>query len=160
MNQLDFWSEELPANHSVLQGLEKDLKTQGGTLPLAMSEFLTTLDPSGSYGKTCQVSSVQMVDGILVPFSGRWSKSGMGGHIGCLMLNTLESHKDAEECLLSDVLETGNLRPEYYLSPKACAGILRRAKVRNKKLPELLYQALLTVSKQLATTTVEPMDSI
>lgn len=96
MTQLDFWSEELPANHSVLQALEKDLKTQGGTLPLAMSEFLTTLDPSGSYGKTCQVSSVQTVDGTLVPSLGRWSNAGMGSPIGCLTLKTSESHKDAE----------------------------------------------------------------
>ena len=160
MTQLDFWSEELPANHSVSQGLEKDLKTQGETLPLPMLEFLTSLDQSGAFGKTCQVSSVQTEEGILVPSLGRWSNAGMGSPIGCLTLKTSESHKDAEECLLSDVLETGNLRPEYYLSPKACAGILRRAEVRNKKLPELLYQALLTVSKQLATTTVEPTDSI
>jgi hypothetical protein len=82
----------------------------------------------------------------------------MGGAPGCLMLKTSESHKGAEECLLSDVLEVGNLQQKYYLSPKACQGILNRAEKRGKKLPKALYQALLTVSKQLVTTTVEQTD--
>ena len=58
MNQLIFWSEELPANHSQLPVSEKVLKTQGETLPSPMLEFLTSLDPSGAFGKMCQVSSV------------------------------------------------------------------------------------------------------
>jgi len=58
MTQLDFWSEELPANHSALQDYAKDLTTQEATLLSPMLEFLTSLDPSGAYGKMCQVSSV------------------------------------------------------------------------------------------------------
>ena len=58
MTQSDFWSEELPANHSALQAYAKDLKIQEATSLLPMLEFLTDLDPSGAYGKMCQVSSV------------------------------------------------------------------------------------------------------
>jgi hypothetical protein len=58
------------------------------------------------------------------------------------MLKTSESHKGAEECLLSDVLETGDLPQKYYLSPRACQGILKRAEKRGKKLPDVLYLAL------------------
>ena len=58
MTQSDFWSEELPANHSALQAYAKDLTTQEVTSLLPMLEFLTSLDPSGAYGKMCQVSSV------------------------------------------------------------------------------------------------------
>jgi hypothetical protein len=44
---------------------------------------------------------------------------------------------------LSDVLEpTGSVPPRFFLSPKACAGILRRAEKRGKKLPEALDRAL------------------
>ena len=121
-------------------------------------EYLTTLDPSGLFGKMCQVSSVQAKEGILDPSSERWLNSGMGSATECWMLNTSESHKDAEECLLSDILETGDLPQKFFLSPKACAGILNRADKRGKQLPPPLYQALLTVSKQLATTTVEQTD--
>jgi hypothetical protein len=125
-----------------------------------MLEFLISLDPSGSFGKMCQVSSVQTKEGILDPSSERWLNSAMGGATECLMLNTSESHSEEEECLLSDILEIGNLPQKYYLSPKACEGILRRAEKRGKQLPPVLFQALLTRSKQLVTTTVEQMDSI
>jgi len=76
------------------------------------------------------------------------------------MLNTSVWPKDVKECFLSDVLQDGNIQQKYYLSPKACQGILRRAEKRGKKLPNQLYQALLTVSKQLVTTIPEQMDSI
>ena len=36
----------------------------------------------------------------------------------------------------------GGSAEKYYLSPKACLGILRRASVRGKELPELLKKAL------------------
>jgi hypothetical protein len=43
---------------------------------------------------------------------------------------------------LSDVLETQNVQEKYYLSARACEGILRRAEKRGKKLPEALREAL------------------
>jgi hypothetical protein len=66
----------------------------------------------------------------------------MGSPTGFLTLNTSESHKDAEECLLSDTLEIGDLPQRFYLSPKACKGILNRAERRGKKLPPMLKEAL------------------
>jgi hypothetical protein len=39
-------------------------------------------------------------------------------------------------------LETGDLPQRFFLSEKACAGILRRAEKRGKKLPEPLRLAL------------------
>ena len=149
MEQLSFWSEELPANLSQSQDCVKVLKTQGETLPSPIVEFLTTLDPSGSFGKTCQVSSVQTEDGTLVASSGRWQNSGMGSHIGCLTLSTLESPKEGVESLLSDILETGDLPQRFYLSPLACQGILRRADKRGKALPPLLQAALEATAKGL-----------
>ena len=51
---------------------------------------------------------------------------------------------------LADVLETSAL-PKYYLSQKACEGILRRASKRGKKLPEALEKALVKqVSQSIA----------
>ncbi len=43
---------------------------------------------------------------------------------------------------LSQVLETGDLPQQYFLTEKACRGILRRAAARGRKLPEPLRQAL------------------
>ena len=64
-----------------------------------------------------------------------------------LMPNTSEWPNDADVCLssLSEVLETGEVPPRYFLSAEACTGILRRAEKRGKKLPEQLQHALLQV---------------
>ncbi len=45
-------------------------------------------------------------------------------------------------CSLAQVLETGKLPTRFYLSSKACAGILRRAERRGKELPAQLQRAL------------------
>jgi hypothetical protein len=43
---------------------------------------------------------------------------------------------------LAEVLETGPVPRRYFLSAKACSGILRRAKKRDKQLPAALEAAL------------------
>lgn len=58
------------------------------------------------------------------------------------MLNTGVSRNAEPESSLSQILE-GSPHPRYYLSPKACLGILRRSKVRGKPLPKRLEAALL-----------------
>jgi hypothetical protein len=56
--------------------------------------------------------------------------------------NTSGFHKGAAVSL-SSVLEPAESIPEkYFLSPKACLGILRRAAKRGKQLPHLLLAAL------------------
>jgi hypothetical protein len=57
-----------------------------------------------------------------------------------------EYPKDAGVCSLSDILETGALPPQYYLSAKACQGILRRAVKRERMLPSALQAALEAVA--------------
>ena len=58
------------------------------------------------------------------------------------MLNTSAWPNDARVSSLSQVLETGPVPLRFYLSAKACAGILRRAEQRGKKLPARLKLAL------------------
>jgi hypothetical protein len=60
----------------------------------------------------------------------------------CWTLNSSESHKGEEESLLSDILETGEIPQRFFLSKKACEGILRRAEKRGKELPRVLLIAL------------------
>lgn len=57
------------------------------------------------------------------------------------MPNFGESPNVERESFLSQILED-NVPQKYYLSPKACQGILRRAERRGKKLPPLLEKAL------------------
>ena len=57
------------------------------------------------------------------------------------MRNTSESPNGAVESTLSRIL-TENAPAKYSLSAKACQGILRRASVRGKELPQMLRVAL------------------
>lgn len=49
--------------------------------------------------------------------------------------------REEQESFLSQILQVRVPR-RYYLSPKACQGILRRASARGKELPEILRKAL------------------
>lgn len=53
----------------------------------------------------------------------------------------LEHRSGVGESLLSQIL-TDTVQEKYYLSPKACMGILNRSEKRGKELPELLKIAL------------------
>lgn len=57
------------------------------------------------------------------------------------MLNTGESPSAAVESTLSQILQ-GSVPEKYFLSAKACEGILRRAERRGKELPPMLEEAL------------------
>ena len=58
-----------------------------------------------------------------------------------MTLNTGECPSVARESTLSQILQA-NAPEKYFLSAKACAGILRRAERRGKELPPMLKEAL------------------
>ena len=60
----------------------------------------------------------------------------------CTTPNISAQHSGAGACFLSAILQE-NVPEKYSLSPKACAGILRRAERRGKDLPPLLKAALM-----------------
>ena len=75
-----------------------------------------------------------------------FQNSGTSMPTGLLTLNTSEYRSGAVASSLSDVLETGPVPPQYYLSSTACRGILRRAEKRGKELPGQLRAALESVA--------------
>lgn len=56
-------------------------------------------------------------------------------------VNTAEFLNEEKESTLSQILEV-NAPEKYYLSSRACQGILRRAERRGKELPPMLKEAL------------------
>ena len=60
---------------------------------------------------------------------------------GCWTPSIGESPNVASESTLWQILEA-NAPEKYYLSARACAGILRRAERRGKELPPMLREAL------------------
>lgn len=70
-------------------------------------------------------------------------------------LNIGECPREERESRLSWILED-NVPQKYYLSARACQGILTRASRRGKPLPDILRQALLDMireEKQMQSTT-------
>ena len=115
------------------------------------------------FGKTSREHSESGMDGIFKPCSGRsqipifqclqaddgqtpaWYEAAeFASHGASLTRNIGACPSEESVSTLSEVLETEAPR-KYYLSPTACAGILRRAKRRGKALPPILLEALLSV---------------
>ena len=94
----------------------------------------------------------QIKDAISEQSSLHWPKQGICMSNGeCLTRNSLESPNVAVVSLLSQVLQT-EVDDRYLLSPKAAAGILRRAGRRGKKLPERLEGVLRLVAGRATPT--------
>lgn len=90
------------------------------------------------------------------PCSGKWLGGGAGSLTEFWTYSSSEFPRDAAVSLLSDILEVGSVPQRYFLSPKACAGILRRAELRGKRLPEQLRAALEAAIEGTGETTLPP----
>ena len=124
--------------------------TTVATSPLSFADLLNVSNLAGLSGKMSPVSCHRAEDGTLVPSSGRWKTSGMVSRTECLTLSSSEFPSGAAVCLLSDILETGDLPQRFFLSAMACQGILRRAEKRGKTLPTALHHALQAVAEALS----------
>ena len=142
MDQLTFLSEELPAKASPSRASAKGLMTPEATSCLHTLASLTVTGLDGLSGKMSPAFCHLTAEGILEPSLGRWSSWGMGSPTESWTLNGSEWPREGAVCSLSDVLETQGVQQKFYLSPKACQGILRRAEKRGKELPPLLRAAL------------------
>lgn len=116
---------------------------------LSSYEFWRALVPSGSYSKTYPVCCQAIPAETWESYSPRWSSAGTASRIGFSTLSFSESPNDAVECSLSDILqETKDVPQRFYLSAKACAGILRRSAKRGVMLPSQLRDTLQKVAIQ------------
>ena len=98
---------------------------------------------NGSSSKTSLVYLQVSEEQTWEQSSERWLTGGMALAGECWMLKTLEFPSGGGvSSSLRDVLETSPVSQKYYLSAKACEGIIRRAERRGKKLPETLDRAL------------------
>ena len=93
---------------------------------------------------------------IPVPGHGKWAGAGMVRSRNCCVVwRTLDAQywgvpqRRRRIFLVADYTGGGGVQRKYFLSPKACQGILRRAKQHKKKLPLILETVL---KRQSATT--------
>ena len=90
--------------------------------------------------KTVTPQYLDLRTGSGIPQALSW-ETGIPSHGGCWTQDFGECPSVAEESGLWQILEE-NAPEKYYLSARACAGVLRRAERRGKKLPEILETAL------------------
>ena len=180
MTELDLFAEEHLANPLVSLDSEKDCLTRAATSCSPILPLLQNIGPVGWCGRTSPASfrpgamtRVQRrtlqedkegntwwnSDTISHASLEGLNNSGMGGPTESLTLNTSEWTgtsvpylKEGGVFSLSDILEHGNLPQRYYLSKRACRGILRRAERRGKELPGQLRAALENVATQTPVT--------
>ena len=114
--------------------------------------------PSGKTSPVSYPTKATPSDAFLARLLGKTascSQQGKGGRTLVVCLDPKEQSlggfltpnisawpNDAAVCSLSQVLEQGSIPSRYFLSAKACAGILRRAEARGKTLPAALHSAL------------------
>lgn len=131
-------------------------------MQLTLDGVLPKTSPDGS---PCETTGSAPSLARLLEGGAPFSRQGENGSVRVLLLDPDElprgvcSTLNTSECpngaavssSLPDVLETGPIPSRYYLSAKACAGILRRAEKRGKKLPEHLERVL----REVAGTSLE-----
>lgn len=130
---------------------------QRSTVAVDLLSGKTSLEPiAATRGETLQawLSSWQDSTTLQCPTTAgarkaaRWATMACSnGHVWTR--NGSEWRSGAAACSLSSILETGPVASQYFLSAKACAGILRRAAKRGKTLPEQLHRALAAVAGNL-----------
>lgn len=110
-----------------------------------------TASQTSPSGKTSPAPSPAIKAETLLLSSKRWQTSGRLTLRGeSWTAASSESPSVVVECSLSQILEA-NAPSKYWLSPKACAGILRRAEKRGKELPLALATALEQVAQSPAS---------
>jgi hypothetical protein len=150
---IDLLAGGTPCQSFSIAGKRAGLDDPRGNLTIEFARLAGRLRPYGWCGRTSPASCRSTTDGHLEPSSGCWSNSGMGSPTEFWTLSISEYPSDGAASSLSDILETGELPQRYYLSGRACRGILRRAEKRGKMLPPPLTHALMAVADQEQTST-------
>lgn len=140
-----------PCQAFSITGLRKALDDPRGQLMLEYLRACAEIDPewivwenvpgvlSAEHGRAFQ--------SLLEAVAELWPDGGRHGE--CWTLSSSVWPSGASVCSLSSTLETGGVPRRYFLSARACAGIIRRAERRGKALPRELREALETQIRTL-----------
>lgn len=125
----------------------------------------------GTSSKFCEHSSARRAETTLMCLSlhGQAGQTSLFGETqgaswetvtrlpgACWTPNTGACPKDAKESSLSAILQA-DAPEKYSLSARACFGILKRAEKRGKKIPAMLWEALVeTVERSICNKTQSP----
>ncbi len=145
LHQLTLFAEDSPVRTCPLPASGRAWLESEADFGSSSIELLQSFARSGWLSKTSLVFYPATEDATLLSSFAGWSNAGMASPGGFSTLSISESHSAGAACSLSEVLET-DAPQKYFLSPKACRGILRRAELRGRSLPAHLHQALIQVA--------------
>jgi hypothetical protein len=134
--QLTIFDALLDDSRAGLSGKTCQASSQQKTTPSAPSWADWSGVTPPSFRATDGQTQVWLMDPAAAPHGGSWTPS----------TSDWLSDGSGSSCSLSSILEVGPHLTRYYLSSKACAGILRRAEKRGKDLPPQLAHALKAVA--------------
>lgn len=159
MEQLTFLSEEALASLSPLRGIERVLMERRNSCSSTFELFATSCESlegglrgtssgrtsQGAFrvarGKTSDAYSTSWKTAGISWAGERWTRNLPEYLTGQVVDSEGQYRNAAGASFLSEVLE--DQAPQtYYLSARACSGILHRAEKRGKPLPENLRKAL------------------
>ena len=122
----------------------KVLKTQEETLPLPILEFLTNLDPSGAFGKMCQVSSV-LTGGGVGSFLGALGEIGYGWAYRVLDAQYFGVPQRRRRVFVVGCLGDWKSAAEVLFESDSLSRDIKKGKKEGKKLPPVADRALHTL---------------
>lgn len=151
VNEKCRWTTELRQQAASIRATILDLNRKGPdiprTPPLPGAIFVLDVD-----GFLMEPTETGLFDpSHWQPYSGSFGNTIISDASGLWTLDTSEFHSEEgvySECSLETILQP-DAPPKYSLSPKAAAGILRRAAKRNRTLPARLEGALRALASQL-----------
>ncbi|MGA2091780.1 MAG: hypothetical protein ABSH16_00030 [Sedimentisphaerales bacterium] len=146
--QLTLFAPDVLAKPSVSPDSERDWMIHVVTSPSSFSEFWKNTGLDGLYTRM-YLEFFPKTPERLSPSAMGCKRSGMGFRGQYWTLNTSVFRNGASASSLSDILETGDLPQRYFLTKRACLGILRRTEKRGKDLPPMLLRALKAVADGL-----------
>lgn len=174
--ELDLLVAGSPCQAFSIAGLRRSLEDERGNLTLRLVEVVHAIEPryllwenvpgvlstdDNAFG--CFLGGLVGDSEAVVPGGGAagrirvWSMDPQEQQRGASwMPNTSAWPNDADVCSLSSVLETGLIPQKYFLSGRACAGILRRAERRKKTFPARLVAVLKAAAGATIQTAPEP----
>ena len=142
---LVFFVEAARAKTCRSRGFDWDLQASGQDSSLNMPDSQMSLygHADGSSLRTSPACSLPNVEEISQLSSVRWATSGFTTSPGeCWTADTSECPSDGDgSSSLADVL-LDEVPKRFFLSPRAAAGIIRRAEKRGRELPPALAAAL------------------
>jgi DNA (cytosine-5)-methyltransferase 1 len=144
----DLWCGGFPCQDLSVAGKRGGLNTERSGMRWSGTDLLTLADRAGFSSRMFPDCSIPTTGGISQALSYRWKSAGMAWRGECLTHSISESPSAAVASSLSDILER-HVPPKYFLSAKACKGILKRSERRGVKLPEALRVALTTAARKV-----------